>query len=203
MLKLYCADISTAPESAADLPLSQYRLAKLERTTMPEARRRSIAAELLLNYSVQMVIPDAAIPLDIACADDGKPYLTGRSLCFNLSHSGEYALCGVSDRDVGADIQENVKCNMALAKRFYTSDEQDALITADDPDYEFTRLWTLKESFIKATGRGIRQSLNSFSVISGVGTEGWHFVHGTVGGYHMAVCTRENIDFFNVETVKL
>ena len=203
MLWLYCARVADAPKSCDGIPLSEYRLKKLERISRKEIRSRNIGTELLLNHAVRAHFPEYPLPLDIDCAEGGKPCLRSGSLFFNISHSGELAVCGVSDKELGVDIQTQDKCRTALARRFFQPNEQRAIACADDPDYEFTRLWTLKESFIKATGKGLAQPLNSFSVVSGCGTGEWQFAHTAFNGYHIAVCAEEQIEYLEYEMVKL
>lgn len=49
----------------------------------------------------------------------GKPYMEPKKLCFNLSHSGIYSICAVSEREVGIDVQyhdEKTDLNSIAAK---------------------------------------------------------------------------------------
>lgn len=198
MLKLYCADVTLAPVSGKGFVLSEYRLRKLERAPSDEIRSRCIGTELLLNYAARAVLPDCTMPLDICCRKGGKPYLRSGELFFSLSHSGKYALCAVSDSEIGADIQKPAKYNKALAERFFTVDEQAWLRCSARQDRDFTKLWSQKESFIKATGQGLAQPLCSFSVLTGEGTGDWHFAHKELEEYHVAVCSKERTDAVEV-----
>lgn len=97
----------------------------------------------------------------------GKPYVADNSFFFNLSHSGEYALCAVSEGDVGCDIETVGKYRNKTAKRFFTVDEYALLSGISDEENRnkmFFSLWTLKESVIKATGMGAAMGFSSFSV---------------------------------------
>lgn len=89
----------------------------------------------------------------------GKPELDGMpNMQFNLSHSGTWAACAVSDLPVGVDVEKN-HCSLELAKRHFLPQEV-ALLSEDG----FLRLWTAKESFSKAIGRGLSVRLDSFEV---------------------------------------
>lgn len=71
-----------------------------------EGRQQSFAAALLLEYVVKRLFPNAEHPLEIAIAQGGKPYLAKEpDIHFNLSHSGEWAVCAISSSPVGVDIQ--------------------------------------------------------------------------------------------------
>ena len=89
----------------------------------------------------------------------GKPYLREYPLFFNLSHSGEYVVCAVSDREIGVDIQKCSGMNiMRIAKRFFSEEECRALeacATEEERRHFFFRLWVRKEAYGKFLGEGI------------------------------------------------
>ncbi len=111
----------------------------------------------------------AALPhtrgLDIRYGERGKPYLTALPLYFNLSHSGGYVACGISDEEIGVDVQETGRTvSMRLADRYFTPKERERL--AHIPDKEaychfFSRLWAQKESYGKLTGRGVLDAIGT------------------------------------------
>ena len=95
----------------------------------------------------------------------GKPYLTGNPFYFNLSHSGEYALCAVCDREVGCDIQVIGSVREALLRRRLHSKERDYILSGADEREQaerFTRIWTLRECYVKQTGIGLSLDFETF-----------------------------------------
>jgi len=95
----------------------------------------------------------------------GKPEIQNAPipLRFNLSHNNELIICALClTKDIGCDIENlSRKVNVnAIAKRFF-SDSEYQLITASPK--QFFEYWTLKEAFVKATGLGISQGLETFS----------------------------------------
>lgn len=90
----------------------------------------------------------------------GKPYFTEGKLQFNVSHSGEYLAIAISENPVGVDIQEPKQIKEGMFKKVVHPKEQ-SLIGADRQK-DFLRLWTLKESFVKAEGKGLRISLKDY-----------------------------------------
>ena len=131
----------------------------------------SLGAELLLRDALCDFGIDRAEPLEFEYRKNGKPYLSGYdNIFFNLSHSGDYVMCAVSELEVGCDIQKMDKADMKLAERFFTEREYHAI--ADLPTEEerrdmFYRYWTLKESFMKVTGLGMQLALDSFEILIG------------------------------------
>ncbi|MBR4182922.1 MAG: 4'-phosphopantetheinyl transferase superfamily protein [Lachnospiraceae bacterium] len=126
---------------------------------------------------------------DVMYMEHGKPFLSGMSdLHFNISHSGDYAICAVSDTEVGCDIEKTGELNMNLAERFFTPEEKSIIRSSDD----FFKIWVKKESVIKCTGEGMSRGLDTFSVLSNkVEIDGEAMYTGLAkapNGYKIAVC---------------
>lgn len=145
--------------------LSEKRIEKVERLKKNKKKSQSICAELLLLYAVRQETGDKP-PVQWDTDENGKLYLTEYDGFYvNLSHSGDYAVCAVHDKPIGVDIQHMRECDMKMAKRFFTDDEVAFINGSDDKSSAFFEIWTKKESFVKATGKGITMPLNSFSVL--------------------------------------
>jgi 4'-phosphopantetheinyl transferase len=144
----------------------------------------------------------------------GKPLLLEANgdpspLSFNLSHSGQNITLAITrGRAVGVDVEMVRACNQeALAARHFAPDEVAALaiLTPHERMMRFIELWTLKESYLKATGTGLNAPLNSasfhFSESGGIdaciagtlngggASPAWQFVlFEPRQGYRAAVC---------------
>lgn len=102
-------------------------------------------------------------PLEITYryGENGKPEFAkiGSVPHFNLSHSGKYVLCAVSDAEVGADIQQMRPLkDFQLARRFFSPGELQRIMDFEEHrqrEKEFYRLWVRKEAYGKLTGEGI------------------------------------------------
>lgn len=84
----------------------------------------------------------------------GKPYLCSSEMYFNLSHCGEVNVCAVAEGEVGVDVQK-ICWKPRVLKRACSAEEATGIRTAED----FTRMWVLKESFVKCDGRGLAYGL--------------------------------------------
>lgn len=119
----------------------------------------------LTVYTVSQVLKMLEEPLDLKLGygRNGKPYLQDYPFYFNLSHSGEYVFCAISDREVGVDIQQYRPADEArLARRFFSEEERKALEGCLDREEQrelFYRLWVRKEAYGKLTGEGIAASV--------------------------------------------
>ena len=162
----------------ADLDVPAARLAELRRHFSPrdEARYGSFAHDEhrfrwgAARGTLREVLGSA---LGIAPADvvfrygpHGKPFLEG--LRFNISHSGGRALIGLSEVEVGADIElPRPRRTDDIARRFYAPGEVERLFRIQDAEArraEFFRLWTCKEAFLKMTGEGLSRSTRSYEI---------------------------------------
>ncbi|PON40492.1 4'-phosphopantetheinyl transferase superfamily [Trema orientale] len=94
-------------------------------------------------------------------------------LHFNISHTSSLIACGVTaDAPIGIDVEEKnrkIKTNvLAFARRYFSSHELEHLAAITDAEIqrqEFMKLWTLKEAFVKALGRGFSASpFNTFTI---------------------------------------
>lgn len=169
MNKLYIAEIEPLTKEAlyekALSLVGEQRREQAEKMKNPSDKARSAAAGLLLRYAVMQ---HAFISWDGSyhVGGHGKPELPKEyGLYFNLSHSGKYAVCAISDHNIGTDIQIHRGERENLAKRFFHPEELEYLKKADDRMKCFYDLWCLKESYIKYTGRGLGAGLNRFSVV--------------------------------------
>lgn len=90
----------------------------------------------------------------------GKPYVKNSPVFFNLSDSGNTALVAISlCEDVGVDIEcwRTIDNMEGMVKRNFSDAEKLQWLNVDKEQQKeiFFNLWSCKESFIKATGRGL------------------------------------------------
>ena len=110
--------------------LPKERWEKTVRPVREEDRKTELAAWLLLYHALkEWEIPEESIRADGAYCygEHGKPERKKKEVCFNLSHSGKYVMCVVSDVEVGCDIEKIQKVRWKLAKRFFSEGEYDIL----------------------------------------------------------------------------
>ncbi|MBQ0024916.1 MAG: 4'-phosphopantetheinyl transferase superfamily protein [Bacteroidales bacterium] len=106
----------------------------------------------------------------------GKPFLKDYpSIHFNLSHCRDGILCVVDDNPVGCDIECIAdKLDDSLCRACLNDEEYLSVRSSSDPCAEFIRYWTIKESLLKYSGRGLTDSLPSLLADAGFdcGTDG-------------------------------
>ena len=159
--------------------LSAYRQQKIDRMKSDDDKRRSLGAGLLLKKALGTFGIDEKT-LAFESDSNGKPYIQGyNNLSFNLSHSGDRVMCVICDRGnnithdealhsgLGCDVERIRKIDFKLADRFFHPEEIAQIKAQTDEQQKtdlFFKIWTMKESLIKANGLGLKMGLPSFSV---------------------------------------
>ena len=89
-----------------------------------------------------------------------KPSIVGHpEIFFNLSHCKEAAICAISDRPVGVDVESVRSFNDSLVHYTMNEDEIREIEAAEDRAVAFIRLWTKKEAALKLEGTGISKDM--------------------------------------------
>jgi len=165
------------------------------------SKLHTVAGELLARYSVGQYIGNPRQDIHLIFGDKGKPHIGNlQNVHYNISHSGHYVVCAVAPYEIGIDVERVRKVNLRIAERFFSESEISDLTARDEEErmHYFITLWTIKESYLKAIGRGLTQHLNSFTIINnGVSylltgneeAEGYGIeTHELSAEYLMAVC---------------
>ena len=158
MVRVYLAEI---PEEEAKTPAEAHA-------------RQSAAARRLLALALRRDYPEAAKALPIEKDEKGRPYLAGHEeIQISLSHSGSLAACAVGSRPVGVDVErwrkqvnrERIARRLHERERSWLEAQLEKAQTEEAREGAFFDLWVRKESFLKATGEGLRLRLDSFCTV--------------------------------------
>lgn len=128
-----------------------------------DADKTKINHKKQLKKDVTDVLRDLMKPLgaeyceqQLGFNDYGKPYLKNHSdIFFNISHCHQLAVCTVAKSEVGIDAEDIRSWHPRVVKRVFTEKESEFLNQSSNKNEAFFRIWTLKESFVKAIGIGI------------------------------------------------
>ncbi|KAA1174262.1 4'-phosphopantetheinyl transferase superfamily protein [Marinobacter salinexigens] len=144
-------------------------LSETERSTVSlfsgPRRREYLASRWLLRQAIAGASgKDAAVCRPVPGRPIESQHPTGWRL--SLSHSNGLCACATSSVGViGLDIEpaERHPQWQKVVKRWFTAHEQAWLLGRNQPD-QFLTVWTLKEAWLKATGRGIAGNLQTLEV---------------------------------------
>lgn len=97
--------------------------------------------------------------------EKGRPYLSPSYRWkgdFNVSHSGEWILSGISQSGkIGVDIERITPIDMSISHHCFTPEEHHYYdqLSLDEAMLFFYKIWTLKEAFLKNIGQGLSYPL--------------------------------------------
>jgi 4'-phosphopantetheinyl transferase len=124
-------------------------------------RKLSVAAYLLLCEALREEFGISELP-QLNYGPNGKPFISDHpTIHFNLSHCDEAAVCVVSNQPVGVDVESIRRYDPALCSATMNSEEQHFIAQAPEPAVAFIRLWTMKESLLKLTGKGLKDDISN------------------------------------------
>lgn len=121
---------------------------------------------LLRSALIRYGFSEQALSL-IQFNDHQKPYIEG-NVYFNISHAGKYVACAISEGiQIGLDVEQKIpQPNMSDFRDIFSPAEWDYLNSAEEKTDVFYKLWTRKESIIKANGKGLSIPLHEVDVLS-------------------------------------
>ena len=137
-------------------------------------RLESLVTKALARYVLSRCCRIAPEAVRFCVNRHGKPALlpgvTPLPVRFNLSHCTGLVGCVVArDADVGLDMEDQHRCvNLNLVRRFFSEPEIMQLEKIRDAGAKqalFLQLWTLKEAYVKAVGKGLSLGLDHFSFV--------------------------------------
>ena len=143
------------------LQISEQRREQALRYKHEQGQRLCVAAYLLLKQALaeQEDIIDNPV---FEYGTHGKPFIIGHpELYFSLSHCKEAAVCVLSRKPVGIDVESVGRYRDSVANYAMNEDELRLISHAEHPEVAFTRLWTMKESLLKLTGEGINDNMKN------------------------------------------
>lgn len=178
---------------------------RLEALPWPEKRHRILRyrqekdrrlALLAWSLAAAMLQEAGAEDLTLSYAPQGKPFLQQHpDIHFNLSHGGEMAVCAVSDRPVGADIEPLLPYDAEMAAFAFSPEERAWLAEQEDASLAFTRLWVKKESYLKCLGSGLSYPLQELTLIPGaIRQQHGHFIEKQIRNHRLCVCQGESLN---------
>ena len=121
---------------------------------------------------------------------DGKPFLLERQWKYNLTHSGVWVALGISDAEIGVDIERIRRYHSATARKLFTEEEQVMLEQVESEEARnalFTRLWTEWEAVLKLEGSGFAGGWRE----NGVDKTRYAIWTKEMDGYFLSVATRD------------
>ncbi len=164
--------------------MSDERKASVVQMQNEKKRKLRICADAVCRKAIAEFCGVDASEIRFALSPTGKPYAKNLPVHFSISHSGDYAVCAVSETEIGIDIEKIRTVHPRAYKKFCTESEADYIRIAENGFFE---IWTLKEAYFKCIGTGLGEDIKDVSF--------------TVDGDKIH-CSEENFKFAFIEIDK-
>lgn len=159
-------------------------------------------AHRLLRECLRLCGIDYGENTRITLGEHGKPSLADYpDIHYNVTHADGITACLVSSRECGIDAEKVRPYRPNVIKRAFSENEKALIENAPEAERDllFFRLWTLKESYVKALGIGVSYPMNTaeFSfdgdeIVSNI--DGYSFKQYVIDGqFAIAVCKKIKI----------
>lgn len=209
MVEIFAVNLNDALQESEFNTLIHYitkeKHERISRFRRYEDAQRALIGDILIRYLLCRKLKIKNKKLIFNTNEFGKPFLSSHNdIHFNVSHSGEWVVCCIDNLPVGIDIEQIKPIDMSIAEKFFSKQEFTELMCKESIKREsyFYDLWTLKESYIKAVGKGLSIQLDSFTICieqknitlcSANEPNNYYFKQYFIdNNYKMAVCSRKN-----------
>jgi 4'-phosphopantetheinyl transferase len=152
--------------------LSDDERARYTRFRFDDDRDTYLVAHALTRGLIAGLCGCALADVQFELGERGRPELIAQAgrpaLRFNLSHTRGFVACAfTASADIGVDVEyadRKVEI-LAVAKHVFSARERSALeaLSGVEQRERFFDLWTLKEAYVKAIGKGLAAPLRAIS----------------------------------------
>ncbi len=117
-----------------------------------------------------------------------RPFIN-QNIDFNISHAGYYVVCALGrDCKLGIDIEKYDQVEFELLQNTMNEKQWEAIKRSFSPGKAFYRYWTVKESVIKADGRGLSLPIADIDIHDDVAIceeKKWHLTSFHFDQFHV------------------
>lgn len=146
--------------------LSKARQEKINSYKYTINKKQSLGAGILLKEALKKYkIKEKNIILKTN--EYGKPYIENyENIYFNISHSNDYSILVISNKEVGCDIEKIKRVNKFVIGKCFSKNEQYYIKNSFNKESTFIQIWTIKESYLKALGCGLNKEMNELDFVN-------------------------------------
>ena len=168
-IDLWLADCRDHDSERCRLVLNAAELARAQQYKTDHTRRRFIVTRAILKQILARYQDIKAEHIGFDQGQYGKPFLSGQhegeGLVFNVSHCADkLAVVIGTEQQLGVDIEQHktMASMSGLVNKCFAESEVQFWrgLSESEQTSAFFDIWTAKEAFVKATGRGIALGLN-------------------------------------------
>ncbi|MGN6652347.1 4'-phosphopantetheinyl transferase family protein, partial [Trinickia sp.] len=174
-IDIWVAIVAQVPDAdltaQLDAVLTEDERKKHAKLFIEKVRRRYLVTRSLVRYVLSRYVPIRPADWRFEATAFGRPTIANThsgvsGLSFNLSHSDRLVTLAVTrDCEIGIDVEDlGRRAPLDIAERYFSPDEARQLRSLPEAaqPQRFFDFWTLKESYIKARGKGLSLPLDQF-----------------------------------------
>lgn len=162
-----CADITEYKKMFHFV--SEKRQKRISRFLHMQDKLVSLFTGLFIRYHISAETGIYTDDLMFEYGKYGKPHLHNVSnYHFSVSHTNNIIAFASSGDKIGIDIETSNRADIPFvetADLHFTSGEADYIRNSTYPAKSFLEIWTRKEAYVKCSGKGLSQPLDSFDVL--------------------------------------
>jgi 4'-phosphopantetheinyl transferase len=133
-------------------------------------KQANLLGKLLLAHLLKQYGYSKQILRNLDYSEFNRPYIKQAKLDFNISHSGEFVVCALSDTQlIGIDIELIQQINLEDFSYILNSRDQVRINDSADKYFSFFQIWSAKEAMLKADGRGLVNELDKLEINGDLG----------------------------------
>ena len=172
VVHLWVVPLDQVTDKVARATLTRAERARAVRLLRSVDRNRFIVARIMLRKILSEYLGSPPAEIRFVTGPHGKPAIDPSQttdLFFNISHSGDLALIGISRFELGVDLEQiraEVDCS-GISERFYSPSEKMYLnhLAGDHQRNSFFSIWAAKEAYCKARGMGLHLPTDVYTVL--------------------------------------
>lgn len=169
-IHIWYSQVPSVPPNISSLAADEIR--KANKFVRPVDQRRHLATRAMVRELLSQYYPLEPAMWRFVTNDFGKPTIDATitaDLYFNVSHTSEVIVCAITSfPEIGIDVEDRIPNDLhEVSQHFFAKSEIDWLNESPNDQAareRFTTIWTMKEAYIKAVGKGLSIPLDSFSV---------------------------------------
>lgn len=162
-MKIYSCNITTVSETELNewfAAMGEERKESVLRLQNANKRKAKIAADRLCRLAISEFCGIDSKSIKFGLSEREKPFAVNCNVNFNISHSGDWVICAVSENEIGIDIEKKRHVNPRAAEKFACTGELEYISSHENGFFE---IWTLKEAYFKCIGTGLGADIKTVS----------------------------------------
>lgn len=188
--------------------LKELDLQRLSRIVRQEDKNIFLSSQVMKKIICGQYLNCPPEEVFFAYTENKKPFISDKSdFHFNVSHSGNWLVMVFSRNPCGIDV-EKIQPDFdfeGVIRITFHPEEIGYILQNPDHSNAFFRIWSIKESFLKATGVGLIDNLNELNMMQNskalARLNAWQIQSFIIdGNYWCSLCFQSNnpkIKFYN------